>query len=135
MGETKTVLFLCPHNAAKSVMAAAYLRKQAAVRGIDLQVATAGTDPAPRVSPAVVEALRTEGIDVSTHTPRLVTDDDLINAWRVVSLGCDLDGRLPSGKRVEHWDDVPSPSQDPGAARAAIRRHLDRMLDELAGEA
>ena len=135
MGTTRTILFLCPHNAAKSVMAAAYARQLAAQRGLDLRVETAGTDPAPRTSPAVVDALRAGGLDVSDHRPRLVRDDELATAWRIVSLDCDLGDRSPAGGRVERWDDVPSPSQDLTAARQAIRRHLDRLLDELESEA
>ena len=131
MGTTRTILFLCPHNAAKSVMAAAYARQLAAQRGLDLRVETAGTDPASRTSPAVGDALRAEGLDVSTHRPRLVRDDELAAAWRIVSLGCDLGDRSTAGGRVERWDDVPSPSQVLTAARQAIRRHLGRLLDEL----
>src|SRR5215213_6101363 len=101
MVATKTVLFLCPHNAAKSVMAAAYFDELATRRGLNLRAATAGTDPAPRTSPAVVDALRADGLDVSNHRPRFVTDGDLTAAWRVVSLGCELGERLPSGVRVE----------------------------------
>jgi hypothetical protein len=50
----------------------------------------------------------------------------------VISLGCDpaeLDG---GNARVERWDDVPPASQDLGAARAAIKRHLDELVNELA---
>ncbi len=129
-----TILFLCPHNAAKSVLAAAYFDELARDRGLDVRADSAGTEPDERPAPAVVAALRDEGLDVSGHRPRLVTDDDLTNAWRVVSLGCELDERLPPGTRVERWDDVPSPGQDLAAARAAIRWHLARFLDELEGQ-
>jgi hypothetical protein len=51
MGDVRTVLFLCPHNAAKSVIAAAYCVRLAAARGVTLRAASAGTDPDPGVSP------------------------------------------------------------------------------------
>jgi protein-tyrosine-phosphatase len=135
MTATKTVLFLCPHNAAKSVLAAAYFDRLAQERGLDVRADSAGTEPDDEAAPAVVAALRNEGLDVAGHRPRLIADGDLTAAWRVVSLGCALDERLPSGVRVESWDDVPSPGQDLAAARAAIRRHLDGLLDDLEGDA
>ena len=76
--------------------------------------------------------LRDEGIDVAGYRPRHVTTEDLTSAHRVISLGCDpadLDG---DDVHVDRWDDVPPASQDLGAARAAIERHLDRLVDELA---
>ena len=133
MEAKRTIFFLCPHNAAKSVIAAAYCQRLAAQRGLELYATSAGTEPDPAVSPVVVAALRAEGIDVSGHRPRRVTRDELAAAWRVVSLGCDL-GDLPPGQgAVERWDDVPSPSQDMAGARVAIRGCVARLLDQLAG--
>ena len=125
------VLFLCPHNAAKSVLAAAHFARLAASRGLDVPVASAGTDPASEPAPGVVEALRAEGIDVSAHRPRRVTAGDLATAWRVVSLGCDVGDHLPAGVRVEQWDDIPPPSQNLAGAEAAIRRHPAHLVDEV----
>jgi hypothetical protein len=39
---------------------------------------------------------------------------------------------MPAAVPVERWDDVPAVSENLPAARAAIRRHLDRLLDEYA---
>jgi arsenate reductase (thioredoxin) len=131
MEPARTILFLCPHNAAKSVIAAAYFARLARERGLDYQAASAGTSPDAAPSPAVVAMLRDEGIDVAGYRPRRVTAEDLTSAHRVISLGCDpadLDGDV----RVDRWDDVPSPSQDLGASRAAIERHLALLVDELA---
>src|SRR5919107_5407576 len=91
MGSVQTILFLCPHNAAKSVLAAAYFDQLARERGLDYRAASAGTSPDAAPSPAVVAMLREEGIDVASHMPRRVTAVDLTNAHRVISLGCDLD--------------------------------------------
>jgi arsenate reductase (thioredoxin) len=132
MGSARTILFLCPHNAAKSVVAAAYFDQLARDRGLDYRAASAGTSPDVEPSPAVVAMLRDEGIDVAGHRPRQLSTEDLISAHRVISLGCDLDDLAGGNARVEHWDDVPPASQDLGASRAAIKRHLDALVDELA---
>jgi arsenate reductase len=127
MGDDRTILFLCPHNAAKSVIAAAYCERLAAERGLTLRAASAGTDPG--VSPGVAGALLAEGIDVRAHRPRRVTAEELAGASRVVSLGCDLGDIAPPGLVVEHWDDVPSPSADLTGARAVIAAHVRRLVD------
>jgi arsenate reductase (thioredoxin) len=128
------VLFLCPHNAAKSVLAAVYFDQQAAERGLPFRADSAGTHPDEQPSPAVVAALRAEGIDVAGHRPRLLGAGDLVNAHRVISLGCDVKDLPRSNVRIERWDDVPPASQDLAASRKAIQRHVDDLLDELAGD-
>ena len=125
------LLFLCPHGAAKSVMAMAYCQQLAAQYGLEAQANAAGTDPSAEVSPAVVELLKTEGIDVSNQVPQRVTAEALLNASRVISLGCDLDGLLPPGTPVERWDDVPLPSQNLAAARDSIRAHVEQLIHSL----
>src|SRR5262245_59474435 len=108
----KRILFLCPHGAAKSALAAAYCQQLAAAHDIQLQVMSAGTDPDSEVAPAVVELLRAEDIDVTGQRPRRVTQEDLVRADRIISLGCDLRDLAPAGSAIERWDDVPAPSQD-----------------------
>ena len=129
MGDDCTILFLCPHNAAKSVIAAAYCERLSAERGLTLRAASAGTDPDPSVAPGVAAALLAEGIDMRAHRPRRVTAEALARASRVVSLGCDLGDIAPPGLVVEPWDDVPSPSADLTGARAVIAAHVRRVLD------
>ena len=128
---TRTILFLCPHNAAKSVMAAAYFDRLAAERGLPYRADSAGTEPDERPAPAVVAALREEGIDLAGHRPRRVTAEDLTAARRVVSLGCDLGDLAPPGVGVERWGDVPPASRDLAAAREAIRRHVEALVGDL----
>jgi arsenate reductase (thioredoxin) len=129
MGDVRTILFLCPHNAAKSVIAAAYLERLAAECGLTLRATSAGTDPDPGVSPGVAGALLAEGIDVRAHRPRRVTAGELARASRVVSLGCHLGDIAPPGLAVESWDDVPSPSADLTGACAVIAAHVRRLVD------
>ena len=135
MGTARTILFLCPHNAAKSILAAVDFDRLARELGLDYRAASAGTSPDAASSPAVVAMLREEGIDVSGQRPRRVTRADLTSAHRVISLGCDHDDLDGANARLERWDDVPPPSQDLSASRAAIRRHLDALVNDLEAEA
>jgi arsenate reductase len=131
MSTSPSVLFVCLHGAAKSVLAAADLHRLAADRGLDIAADWAGTEPDPEIAPGVVAALRAEGIDLGGRRPRRVTAADTAGADRVVAFGCDL-GEATPAVPVERWDDVPAVSDDLPAARAAIRRHLDRLLDGYA---
>jgi len=75
----KTVIFACVHNAGRSQMAAAWLNKLASDRGV-AEAISAGTQPAARVHPEVLEAMREVGVDLSGAKPQLLTSELLENA-------------------------------------------------------
>ncbi len=128
---TTTVLFLCPHHAAKSVIAAAYFNRLAQQCGLPVRADSAGTDPAEVVSPAVVDLLRGEGIDVSALRPRRATQTDMAEAQRIISMGCTAEELGIPTERIEYWSDVPLVSQDIIGARDAIRAHIEVLMDQL----
>jgi arsenate reductase len=134
MSESGAVLFLCPHNAAKSVLAAAYFDRLARQRGLPYRADSAGTEPEAAASPAVIAALAEEGIDVARHRPRLVTPEDLVAARWIVTFGCDLGAGAPAGIPIETWDDVPPASRDLERAQRAIRQHVEQLVAELVTE-
>jgi arsenate reductase len=125
------IVFLCPHGAAKSVIAAAYCQQLAAQSGVPLHVTSAGTEPDAEVAPAVVTLLRAEGIDVADQRPRRVTIEELATAHRIISLGCDLGDLARPGMVIERWDDVPPPSQNLLLTRDRIRVHVEQLLATL----
>jgi protein-tyrosine-phosphatase len=129
---TKTVLFLCPHNAAKSVLAVAYFQHLATRAGLDMTADSAGTEPDDAVWPSILDLLRDDGVDVTPTTPRHVTSEDLTRAHLVVSLGCDLSpDQVRLTRRLEHWDDVPLASKDPLGARDTIKTRVRDLIAEL----
>jgi arsenate reductase (thioredoxin) len=127
----KNILFLCPHNAAKSVIAAAYCQQLAIKYGIDLQISTAGTEPDDTVSPIVVARLEAEGLAVSGQIPRRVTFQDLAQANWIVSMGCNLEQLALAEKKVLQWDDIPPPSQDINGACQVIRDRVTSLIADL----
>lgn len=134
MPTARTVLFLCPHGAAKSVIAAADFERLARERGLNFQAAAAGTEPDTAVPPTIVDALKADGLDLSDYRPRRVTAADLSNAAHVVSLGCDLPASGLPEIAVERWDDVPSPSHGLSAAREAIGLRLTDLIERIAAD-
>jgi arsenate reductase (thioredoxin) len=128
---TDMILFLCPHAAAKSVIASAYFNQLVQEYGLPWTGDAAGTDPSPAVAPAVVSLLQAEGIDVSQQQPRRVRPEELAQAHRVISLGCELEELQIEADAVEQWLDVPAPSQDLMGAQQIIRNHVEKLIDEL----
>ena len=137
MGSVRTVLFVCQHGAAKSVLAAALLERLAAEQGVPLRALARGSEPEPQVAPAVAAGLLAQAIDVRAWQPQPVTCDDLAKAWRVVSFGPDLSHLLPKSTLAEVWDDIPAVADGLPAAQAAITGRLLRLIrdDALDGGA
>src|SRR5215470_9595342 len=129
---TPTVLFVCLHGSAKSVIAAEHFRRLAAARGVMVDAASSGTEPDSEIPPKVVQGLLASGIDVNGLRPHRVTRADLQNASRVITFGCELGELTPTGLAVERWDDVPAVSEDFNRARDVIVARVSRVLDECA---
>jgi hypothetical protein len=125
------VLFVCLHGAAKSVIAAAHFRRQAAARGLAMEAVAAGVEPDAALAPAAVKGLAGESLSPTPARPRPVTLYDLGSAARVVSFGCDVTPR--NGQSVDRWDDVPAVSEGYAPARDRIVGRVERLVAELAG--
>jgi arsenate reductase len=121
------VLFVCAHGGAKSVMAASYFNRLAEERALpSVATAVSAEDPYDAVPEPVAALLLREGHDVRAFTPRPVAQHDLGEATRVVTIGCEL-----AGADAERWDDVPAASDDLEGSAAAIRRHVEALVEEL----
>jgi arsenate reductase len=128
---TSTILFLCPHHAAKSVIAEVYFNRLARQYQLPFAADSAGTEPEDTVSPKVAEMPLSEGIDVRGHQPRRVTQEELTTALRVISMGCTPEELNIEPGRVEQWSDVPMVSQDLYGARDTIKAHIEALVAEL----
>jgi arsenate reductase (thioredoxin) len=62
-----SVLFVCTGNSCRSQMAEGLLRE---ISGGKIEVKSAGSIPASRVSPYAVEVMKEIGIDISAHYPK-----------------------------------------------------------------
>jgi arsenate reductase len=87
------VLFVCVHNAGRSRMAEALFNREAAGRWT---AASAGTEPADRPHPEVVEALAEIGIDLPSEPGRLLDPDLAESARKLYSMGCNVEDACPA---------------------------------------
>ncbi len=128
-----TALFVCLHNAGRSQMSAALFERAAGGRHRAL---SAGTTPADRVHPEVVEVMDELGIDLRDRTPRLLTRALAEEADVVVTMGCgDACPYIP-GKRYVDWDLADPkgrPLEEVRATRDDISRRVEALVAELDG--
>jgi len=127
-----TILFICPHGGAKSLIAASYFNRLAKEHALSYTgVAAAAEDPYESVPEPVAALLEGEGFSVRSFKPRNTNDDDLRLASRIISIDCDLEKFDGQGRSIERWDDVPKVSEDLAGSVSAIRAHLDRLVVAL----
>jgi arsenate reductase len=117
------VLFVCVHNAGRSQMAAALLDRRA--KG-SVHVRSAGSEPADRLNPAVVEAMAEVGLDISREFPKPLTDLVVREADVVVTMGCGDACPFYPGKRYLDWE-----LEDPAGKPIAVVRRIRDEIDEL----
>jgi protein-tyrosine-phosphatase len=125
-----TVLFVCLHGAAKSIVAAEYLGRLAREAGREIDVATAGLEPDDAIPEHLVHCLAGDGFDVTGLAPRRLTDAALADADIVISLGCSLEAGSASRQLIS-WDDIPAVSEGYEPARDAIVRRLRTFLADM----
>ena len=130
-----TVLFVCVHNAGRSQMAAGYLCQMAGDR---IQVLSAGSQPADQINPVAVTAMAEDGIDITTETPKLLTEVAVHEADVVVTMGCGDECPFYPGKRYEDWaldDPAGQPIEVVRSIRDDIRERVQVLIADLGVEA
>jgi arsenate reductase len=126
-----TVVFVCEHGAAKSVIATAYFNKLARERGLPYRATFRGTDPQAELSVSALQGLRNDGVDVPTGKPIVISPSDVADATHIFAIGCTLPSVATASGKASDWSDVPD-GKGYAATRDAIRRHVEQLLDDLA---
>jgi protein-tyrosine-phosphatase len=125
------VLFVCLHNAGRSQMSQALFERAAEGRHT---AASAGTTPAERVHPEVVEVMLEEGIDLSDRIPRKLERDAAEQADVVVTMGCGDECPYVPGTQYIDWD-LPDPEgrtiEEVRQTRDEIRRRVTELVHDL----
>ena len=124
------VLFVCLHNAGRSQMSEALFALAADGRH---EARSAGTRPAERVHPQVVDAMREIGVDLVARTPRRL--DTGLAEWAdvVVTMGCGDECPFIPGTTNLDWD-LPDPAGLPLAEVRTLRDDIERRVGQLVAE-
>jgi len=122
-----SVLFVCVHNAGRSQMAAAFLTHLTHGK---VEVRSAGSAPADSINPAVVEALKEVGIDISNEIPKVLTTSAVEQSDVVITMGCGDACPFFPGKRYLDWV-LPDPAGQGVADVRPIRDQIKKLVEEL----
>src|SRR6476660_5984874 len=125
--EQPEVLFVCVHNAGRSQSAAGLVKLRSRGR---VHVRSAGSDPADRINPAVLEAMDELGVDMAEEFPKPLTDEVVKAADVVITMGCGDACPIYPGKRCEDWELQDPAGQDLETVRA-IRDEIDARVQKL----
>lgn len=124
------LVFVCAHNSGRSQMAAGWVRHLAP----ELDVWSAGTEPAGEVSAAVIEVMREAGIELDEGFPKPLTDEVIAAADIVVTMGCGEACPVVPGRRYEDWilaHPVGPTIDNVRSARDEIRERVEGLLSSM----
>lgn len=133
----KTVLFVCVRNASRSQMAEAFFNNLSMGKA---QAISAGTQPADKVNPVVVEAMKEVGINISANKPKALTMEMVEKADKMITMGCGAEAEAlcpaifietedwaledPKGKSLERVRKI----------RDEIKERVTRLIREITPE-
>lgn len=130
----QTVLFVCIHNSGRSQMAEAFFNHLARGRA---RAVSAGTSPDDNIDPAVTTVMKEVGIDLSRAKPKLLTQEMISQADKVVSMGCGVEEVCPATYvETEDWgitDPKGRPLEEVRRIRDEISARVMQMLEHLGG--
>jgi arsenate reductase len=130
MSTKPVVLFLCIHNAGRSLAARALLDHYAQGR---LEVRSAGSEPADQLNPSVVAVLIERGLNPGKEFPKPLTDEVAREADVIVTMGCGDSCPVYPGKRYVDWE-LDDPAGQPIEVVRPIVEEIDRRTQALLAE-
>jgi len=124
----KKILFVCVENAGRSQMAEAFFKKYLPS---GFQPISAGTKPAAKVNPIVVQAMKEIGIDIDNKSPQNISQQMIDEAQISINMGCMDKESCPALflKDVIDWQ-----IQDPkGKSIKEVREIRDKIEQKVKG--
>lgn len=128
--QPKTVMFICEFGTAKSVIARELFRRRATSRGIAVSAISRGLVIEDHITPGLRQSLTADGIDPYSEPFKVLQPQDWQRASVIVAFN-PLPNTVPKSK-VRDWTDTPSVVSQYPAARAAMDRRIEALLDEFA---
>lgn len=111
--ERADVIFVCLHNAGRSVAAKMLFNDRAKKLGLSLRAESAGTIPREHINPSVQRVLESFKLDCSNEVPKLLSDEMVSHQPRLISMGCNVDSKSCPSIGLAEMDDwqLPDPSE------------------------
>jgi arsenate reductase (thioredoxin) len=126
---TDKVLFVCVENAGRSIMAEAFFKKYSPK---NFQAISAGTKPASKINPIVVQAMKEVGIDIGLKKPQNLSKKMMIEPKKIVNMGCMDKESCPAlfSKNVIDWQ-ISNPKGQSIDEIRKIRDQIDSKVKEF----
>jgi arsenate reductase (thioredoxin) len=134
MSDAPVVLFLCTHNAGRSLAARVLLDHYARGR---IDVRSAGSEPADELNPSVVALLVERKLDPSREFPKAIRDESAREADVIVTMGCGDACPVYPGACYVDWELDDPAGQSVEAVRPVIDeidRRVRKLMEELLAE-
>jgi len=126
----KKILFVCVENAGRSQMAEAF------GKAYGLDTTSAGTIPAEKVNPIVIQVMQERGIALPGK-PKMLTQEMVKEADLVVTMGCSVQEVCPKPmieqmeKKLVDWHIEDPKEKSIGEVRRIAAEIQDRILELL----
>lgn len=126
---TKKILFVCVENAGRSQMAEAFFRKYLPS---GFEPISAGTKPASKVNPIVVQAMKEVGINLENNQPQSISQKMMDESEYTVNLGCMDKEACPALflKNVDDWQ-ISDPKGRSIEEVREIRDQIEKKVKDL----
>jgi arsenate reductase len=101
-----------------------------------VEVLSAGSAPKDSINPVAVAAMAEVGIDISTNSPKVLTNDAVEQSDAVITMGCGDVCPFYPGKRYEDWvldDPAGQGIESVRVIRDEIKLRVESLLAELLG--
>lgn len=126
------VIFACVHNAGRSQMAAAFFNHL--IAPTKAKAISAGTNPAERIHPEVVQVMKEVGIDLSAAKPQRLTEEVAKDADLLITMGCGDECPFVPGLKRDDWP-LPDPKgkdiNDVRRIRDDIRARVSKLAQSF----
>ncbi len=128
---TPTVLFVCIHNAGRSQIAEVLFNAYAGGNAVAI---SAGVEPVAALNLNVIATMRDAGYDIRDQHPKMLTDEMIDTADKVITMGCMDDPSCPAVLAEEDWgldDPAGAPLPKVREIRDEIARRVRKLLREM----
>jgi len=125
----KKILFVCVENAGRSQMAEEFFKKYLPT---GFQSISAGTKPAVRVNPIVIQVMKEVGIDIENNSPQNISQQMIDESEITINMGCMDKESCPALflKDVEDWQ-IRDPKGKPIEQVREIRDQIEQKVKDF----
>jgi len=134
--------FICTGNSARSQMAEGYAKHFAKIYGKNIEIYSAGSNPAGSIHPLAIKVMEEDGVSIKDQYSKSLEEIPYQELDLVITLCGDAKESCPyvPDVKMEHWD-LPDPAKAQGSeeerleffrkVRDTIRKRVEELIISL----